>query len=75
MAARWRLLRPHLSARGETNGVQDDFIGVPMFFSGFEPEVGRKCLELAGFSLLVDEVVTMQEPGGESSFLWVLAQK
>jgi len=64
-----------LSARGETDGIQDDFIGVPMYFSGFGPDRNRELLDAAGFALLIDEVVEMQEPDGQSSFQWVLAQR
>jgi hypothetical protein len=31
--------------------------------------------ENSGLSLLLDEVVTIKEPEGEATFLWVLAQK
>lgn len=64
-----------LSARGETDGIQDDFVGVPMYFSGHDPATNRQLLERVGFELLVDEVVGMQEPGGSASFQWVLARK
>lgn len=69
------LLLLTLSARGETDGMQDDFIGVPMYFSGFGPDRNRELLVEAGFALLLDEVVEMQEPGGPSSFQWVLAHR
>jgi hypothetical protein len=29
----------------------------------------------AGFELLVDEIVTMREPEGDATFLWVLAER
>ncbi|MDQ2847987.1 MAG: hypothetical protein M3Y77_16915 [Actinomycetota bacterium] len=32
-------------------------------------------LEAAGFTLEVDEVVTMDEPSGSSTFHWVLAHR
>lgn len=64
-----------LSARGETDGMEEDFIGVPMYFSSYGPDINRSLLEAAGFDLLIDEIVTMQEPGGESSFQWLLARK
>jgi len=76
--ARW--LRPGgfllltLSARGETDGVHE-FCGVPMFFSGYGPDTNRQLLADAGFSLLLDELVTMQEPNTVSTFQWVLASK
>jgi SAM-dependent methyltransferase len=77
--ARW--LRPvgyllaTLSGGGETDGRQDDFIGVPVYFSGYSPETNRGLLNGAGFELLIDEVIEMTEPEGPSSFQWLLATK
>jgi cyclopropane fatty-acyl-phospholipid synthase-like methyltransferase len=62
-------------------GAQDlpdwtgDFLGAPNFFSGYEPETNRRLLREAGFELLLDEVVTFQEPEGEATFHWVLARR
>lgn len=64
-----------LSARGETDGMQDDFIGVPMYFSGHDPATNRALLQDAGFDLEVDELVAMNEPGGPSSFQWLIVSK
>lgn len=63
-----------LSADGRSNGVQTDFVGVPMFFSGHDAATNRTLLRDAGWQLLVDEVVSMVEPDGESAFHWVLAR-
>lgn len=46
-----------------------------MYFSGHDPATNRQLLERVGFELLVDEIVSMQEPGGTASFQWVLARK
>jgi predicted TPR repeat methyltransferase len=67
------LLLLSLSARGETDGVQDDFVGVPMYFSGYGPDVNRRLLAAAGFEILTDEIVQVREPAGQSAFQWVLA--
>jgi SAM-dependent methyltransferase len=52
-----------------------DFLGAPTFFSGYEPDTNRRLLDEAGFVPVLDEVVTFQEPDGEATFHWVLAQK
>ena len=52
-----------------------EWLGVEMFFSGFDAETNRELLRDAGFELLVDELVFMREPQGEVGFLWVLARK
>jgi SAM-dependent methyltransferase len=64
-----------LSARGETDGVQDDFIGVPMYFSSYGPATNREMLHAAGFEIVLDEIVTMQEPDVQSSFQWLLVRR
>ncbi|MGI8416644.1 MAG: class I SAM-dependent methyltransferase [Nakamurella sp.] len=63
-----------LSAHGRSNGVQADFIGVPMFFSGHDAATNRTLLRDAGWEMVVDEVVSMVEPDGASAFHWVLAR-
>jgi hypothetical protein len=64
---------PLLGAIG-SDGVQDDFLGVPMFFSGFDGDTNRHLVSDAGFTIILDEVVTMQEPEGPATFLWIMAQ-
>ena len=53
----------------------DDWLGVEMFFSGFDAETNRRLVDQAGFELLADELVWMTEPEGEVAFLWLLARK
>jgi SAM-dependent methyltransferase len=52
-----------------------EWLGVEMFFSGFDAETNRRLVRDAGFELILDELVWMQEPQGEVAFLWVLARK
>lgn len=68
------LLLATLSVSGDSDGVQDEFIGVPMYFSGFDADTNRRLVREAGFALHVDETVTIQEPASPSRFLWVLAE-
>jgi ubiquinone/menaquinone biosynthesis C-methylase UbiE len=53
-----------------------EWLGVDMFFSGFDAETNRRVVREAGFELLTDELVWMHEPepDGDSAFLWVLAR-
>jgi SAM-dependent methyltransferase len=76
--ARW--LRPggwFLAALGcsESNGVEADWLGTPMFFSSHAPAENRRLLAAAGFTLVVDEPVTMHEPEGPATFHWVLGRR
>jgi ubiquinone/menaquinone biosynthesis C-methylase UbiE len=53
----------------------ENWLGVDMFFSGFDAETNTFLVREAGFELLVDEVIPMLEPGVETSFLWVLGRR
>jgi SAM-dependent methyltransferase len=55
----------------------DEWLGVEMFFSGFDAETNRRLVRQAGFELLADDLVWMHEPepDGDSAFLWVLGRK
>jgi hypothetical protein len=68
------LLLATLSARGGSEGVQDDFLGVPMYFSGFAAATNRGLVREAGFELLVDDVIELHEPDGPAEFQWILAR-
>jgi cyclopropane fatty-acyl-phospholipid synthase-like methyltransferase len=63
-----------LSTVGGPDRVEN-WLGVDMFFSGFDAGTNRRLVQEAGFELLVDEVVPMLEPGVETSFLWVLGRR
>jgi cyclopropane fatty-acyl-phospholipid synthase-like methyltransferase len=52
-----------------------EWLGVEMFFSGFDAETNRQLVRDAGFELILDELVWMREPEGEAAFLWVLARR
>ena len=54
----------------------EEWLGVEMFFSGFDAETNSRLVREAGFELLADELVWMrEEPEGDAAFLWVLARK
>ena len=52
-----------------------EWLGVEMFFSGFDAEKNRGLVREAGFEPILDELVWMREPQGDVAFLWVLARK
>jgi ubiquinone/menaquinone biosynthesis C-methylase UbiE len=76
--ARW--LRPgglflaSLGARGGEDWL-GEWLGVEMFFSSHDAPTNRQLLRHAGFRLVLDEVVAIQEPEGEATFLWALAER
>jgi len=52
-----------------------DWLGRPMFFSGYDAGTNRHLLSEAGFDLLVDEIVETVEPDGLVAFQWVIARR
>ncbi|MGH3104808.1 MAG: class I SAM-dependent methyltransferase [Gaiellaceae bacterium] len=56
--------------------VEDDWLGVPMFFSSLGADGSRRLLGAAGFEIAADEVETIEEPDqGAARFLWLLGRK
>jgi SAM-dependent methyltransferase len=63
-----------LSSRGGEDWT-GEWLGVEMFFSGYDAERNRRLLAETGFELVHDEIATIEEPEGPAEFLWVLARK
>jgi len=49
--------------------------GLETFFSGYDPPVTLGLVRSAGLEIVRDELETIEEPEGPSTFLWVLARK
>jgi ubiquinone/menaquinone biosynthesis C-methylase UbiE len=62
---------------GDTESWTGEWLGTSMFFSSFPPETNRRLLHETGFTLELDELMTMvePEPDGESRWQWVLARR
>ena len=59
---------------GDIPGWTGEWLGVPMFFSSHSADANRRLLEEAGLSIVRADVLSMQEPEGEATFLWVLCR-
>ena len=77
--ARW--LRPDghflatFGAAEHDDVVQDEWLGVPMFFAGLAPEQNLAIVRAVGLEVVAEDVEQIVEPGGEARFHWVLARK
>jgi SAM-dependent methyltransferase len=77
--ARW--LRPGghflatFGAQEHDDVVQDEWLGVPMFFGGLSPEQNATIVRAAGLEILAEDVEEIVEPDGPARFHWVLAQR
>ena len=61
---------------GAGDDIDDDWMGVPMFFGGIGREATEAGLRGAGFELELSEERTGPDPdGGTETFLWVIARK
>lgn len=52
-----------------------EWLGQPMFFSGYDADANRRLLTEAGFEILKDEEVEIMEPEGPARFLWILGRR
>jgi SAM-dependent methyltransferase len=76
--ARW--LRPGGHFVGTLNADDDpgwtgEWLGVQMFFSGFDAETNLRLLGESGLQPVRSEIVTTRRPDEEEAFLWVLARR
>jgi len=77
--ARW--LRPGglfaaaLSAHDEEAGYEDDWLGAPMFWSGWDSATNQRLVTEAGLHILSAREETAEEDGQPVTFLWIVAQK
>jgi cyclopropane fatty-acyl-phospholipid synthase-like methyltransferase len=53
----------------------DDWLGAPMYWSGFDSETSTRLVAAAGLQILRAEEETMEEFGVPITFLWVIAEK
>jgi cyclopropane fatty-acyl-phospholipid synthase-like methyltransferase len=55
----------------------ESWLGVQMFFSGWDAETNESLVRAAGLEVLVAEIIGVREPESEyeTAFLWVLARK
>ncbi|MGH8990865.1 MAG: class I SAM-dependent methyltransferase [Acidimicrobiia bacterium] len=76
--AKW--LRPGgtlVANLGTTGGdfYEDDWLGVPMFWSSWDDATNRRLLDDAGLILRHEMIETTPEDGREITFQWVIAQR
>jgi hypothetical protein len=59
---------------GDLNDCVEEWLGVPMFFAGNDPATNRASLDTAGFTALVDEMMTTDTALGPETWQWILAR-
>ena len=63
-----------LGVEDDPGGIEDDWLGVPMYFSQFSARVNRRLIEEAGLVIERADVVNEPEDRHDARFLWVLAR-
>jgi SAM-dependent methyltransferase len=67
--------RASLGAGSHEDVIEEDWLGVPMFFSSNGSEENERLLDEAGFQLERSELRTEQEEDEEVTFHWVIGRK
>ena len=60
---------------GEFEGGIAEWLGVPMYFSCYNPETMKQMVVDAGFELLESAIETKVEDDVEIPFLWIVGRK
>lgn len=64
-----------MGAGDEPGAVEEDWLGVPMFFSHFDAPTNRSLVRRAGFRIEDADVIEDDEDGALVRFLWVLGRR
>ena len=62
-------------ASASYRGYEEDWLGAPMFWSHYGPEVTRQLALQAGFEIISQRVETINEGHGAATFVWWTARK
>lgn len=69
------LLVATMSARANRGAVEPDWLGAPMYFSGYPVEENQRFVERAGLEITSARIETILEQNRPVAFLWVVARK
>jgi len=69
------LLVATLSAHSTEAAIEKDWLGAPMYWSGFDSRTNIRLIEEAGLHVVSAEEETAEEFGKPITFLWVIAKK
>jgi ubiquinone/menaquinone biosynthesis C-methylase UbiE len=64
-----------MSSRPSSDYIEDDWLGVPMFFSGYTVKTNQQIVKNAGLKILSAKLETEEEFGTPATFLWIAARK
>jgi SAM-dependent methyltransferase len=69
------LLVASMASRSDPGTIEPDWLGAPMYFSGYPTEENRLFVERAGLQIVSAREETILESGRPTTFLWIVARK
>ena len=63
------------SHSGSVGEVEADWLGAPMYFSGYDAETNRRLVTDAGLTIEIARAETDDEFGKPATFFWIVARK
>ena len=64
-----------MSAGAKAATFAQDWLGAPMYWSGFDSETNKRLIEKAGLGIISARVESYDDDGVPGRFLWVVARK
>ena len=64
-----------MSGSDTPGGYEEDWLGAPMFWSGYDSETTRRLVVSAGLTIEALTLETADEDGEPTSFWWLVARK
>jgi SAM-dependent methyltransferase len=69
------LLVATMSTRASAGGIEEDWLGAPMYWSSYDSETNVQLVRDAGLDIVSTEIETVVEFDETVSFLWIVARK
>jgi SAM-dependent methyltransferase len=63
------------SNEGPAGEIEDDWLGTPMYFSGYDAETNARLVREAGFDIVTARPETAEEFGRPTTFFWIVARR
>jgi SAM-dependent methyltransferase len=60
---------------GSAGEIDDDWLGAPMYFSGYDAETNARLVRSAGLHIVTARPETAEEFGRPTTFFWIVARK
>ncbi|MGI8858127.1 MAG: class I SAM-dependent methyltransferase [Thermomicrobiales bacterium] len=60
---------------GAAGEIEEDWLGAPMYFSGYDAKTNERLAREAGFDIIAARPETAEEFGRPTTFFWIVARK